>query len=139
MVKQYLLNEDELLPKLPVVFSDDVINEINYIRERNLFEIEGLSRLFSYIKGIEDHISNRAIAFGYGSNYTMYSNGITYVYEMGVVFCLKDDSEKVFIEITRIDLNLEDFGLQENWNVDISRIITETINNYLRKKLMLVS
>ena len=49
MVKQYLLNEDELPPKLPVIYSDDVINEINYIRERNLFEKEGLSRLFSYI------------------------------------------------------------------------------------------
>lgn len=97
---------------------------------------EGLSRLFSYIKGIENHISNRAIAFGYGSNYTMYSNGITYVYDMGVVFCLKDDSEKVFVEITWIDLNLEDFGLQENKKVNISRIITETINNYLRKNLI---
>ena len=58
---------------------------------------------------------------------------------MGVVFCLKDDSEKVFVEITWIDLNLEDFGLQENKKVNISRIITETINSYLRKNLLLAS
>lgn len=86
-----------------------------------------------------NHISNRAIAFGYGSNYPMYSNGTTYVYDMGVVFCLKDDSEKVFVEISWIDLNLEDFGLQESRNVDISRIITETINSYLKKNLLLAS
>lgn len=55
---------------------------------------------------------------------------------MGVVFCLKDDSEKVFIEITWIDFNLEDFGLTENRKVNISRIITETINNYLRRNLI---
>ncbi|MBO7417467.1 MAG: hypothetical protein J6U14_00820 [Bacteroidaceae bacterium] len=139
MVKQYLLNEDNLPPKLPVVYSDDVMNEIEYIRQRNLFEKEGLSRLFSHIKGIENHISNRAIAFGYGSNYTMDSNEITYVYDMGVVFCVKDDSEKVFIEISWIYLNLEDFGLQENRNINISRIITETINSYLRKNLLLVN
>jgi hypothetical protein len=139
MVKQYLLNEDNLPPKLPVVYSDDVMNEIEYIRQRNLFEKEGLSRLFSHIKGIENHISNRAIAFGYGSNYTMDSNEITYVYDMGVVFCVKDDSEKVFIEISWIYLNLEDFGLQENRNINISRIITETINNYLKRNLLLVS
>ena len=66
----------------------------------------------------------------------MYSNGTTYVYDMGVVFCLKDDSEKVFIGITWIDFNLEDFGLTENRKVNISRIITETINNYLRRNLI---
>lgn len=138
-MKQYFLNEDSLPPKLPIIFSDSITSQIQDICDYNRGNTYGLSALQNYLKWIINHISNRAIAFGYGSNYTMYSNGITYVYEMGVVFCLKDDSEKVFIEITRIDLNLEDFGLQENWNVDISRIITETINNYLRKKLMLVS
>ena len=49
MAKQHLLNEDNLPPKLPVVYSDDVLNEIEYVRQRNLFEKEGLSKLFSHI------------------------------------------------------------------------------------------
>ena len=131
MSKQYLLNEDKLPPKLPVIYSDDVINEIDNIKEYNQFEKEGLSRLFSYIKGIKNHISNRAIAFSYGK--VQYSYGTSIIYDFGVGFCLEDDSEKVYVKVVWLDLSLEDFGLQENKKVNISRIITETINNYLNR------
>ena len=95
--------------------------------------------MFSYIKWIENHISNRAIVFGYGSNYTIDDNVTTIIYDMGVSFTLYNDSERTFVKVVWIDLNLEDFGLQENKKVDISRIITETINSYLRKNLLLAS
>lgn len=138
-MKQYILNEDSLPPKLPIIFSDSITSQIQDICDYNRGNTYGLSALQKYLKGIINHFSNRAIAFGYRSNYPMYSNGTTYVYEMGVVFCLKDDSEKVFVEITWIDLNLEDFGLQENKKANISRIIAETINSYLRKNLLLAN
>ena len=136
-MKQYSLNEDKLPPRLPVIYSDYITSQIEDICDRNRGNVNGLSELKNFIKRVANHISNRAIAFGYGSNYTMSSNETIYVYDMGVVFCLKDDSEKVFVEITWIDLNLEDFGLQENKKVNISRIITETINSYLRNNLLL--
>lgn len=135
-MKQYFLSEDSLPPKLPIIFSDSITSQIQDICDYNRGNTYGLSVLQNYLKGIINHISNRAIAFGYGSNYPMCSNGTTYIYDMGVVFCLKDDSEKVFVEVTWIDLNLEDFGLQENRNINISRIITETINNYLKRSLL---
>lgn len=138
-MKQYFLNEDSLPPKLPIIFSDSIASQIQDICDCNRGNTYGLSALQKYLNGIINHFSNRAIAFGYGNNYPMYSNGTTYVYDMGVVFCLKDDSEKVFVEISWINLNLEDFGLQESRNVDISRIITETINSYLKKNLLLAS
>ena len=138
MAKQYILKEDKRPPNLPVVYSDDVINEIKNIKEYNQFEKDGLSRLFSYIKGIENHISNRAIAFGYGNNYARNADETTYVYDFGVTFRIVDDTDRTFVEITWMDLNLEEFGLKlwENRKINISRIITETIDDYLSKNLL---
>ena len=81
----------------------------------------------------------RTIAFGYGSNYRRESDNTTYVYYYGVTYRVVDGTDRTFVEIVWIDLNLEDFGLQENKKVNISRIITETINSYLRKNLLLAS
>lgn len=135
-MKQYILNEDNLPPTLPIIFSDSVTSQIEDICNYNRGNDYGLSKLKKHLKWITNHFSNRAIAFGYGNNYPMYSNEIAYIYDMGVVFCLKDDSERVFVEINWIDLNFEEFGLYENRMVNISRIITETIHSYLRNKLL---
>ena len=48
----------------------------------------------SRLKGIENYISNRAIAFSYGC--VKYSYGTSINYDMGIGFCLEDDSEKVW-------------------------------------------
>ena len=47
MVKQHILNEGDLPPKLPVIFSDEIADRIRDIRFYNQFDKEGLSRLFS--------------------------------------------------------------------------------------------
>lgn len=139
MIKQHRINEVKKTQKLPVVYSDDVINKIEYIKENNLFEKEGLERLFFHIKGIENYISNRAIAFDYGNNFARDTDGTVIVYDMGISFLLVDKSGVIFVEIVGMDLNLGDFGLQESRNVDISRIIAETINSYLKKNSLLAS
>ena len=139
MIKQYRINEVKKTQQLPVVYSDDVINKIEYIKENNLFEKDGLGMLFSHIKGIENYISNRAIAFDYGNNFARDTDGTVIVYDMGISFLLVDKSGVIFDEIVGMDLNLEDFGLQENRNINISRIITETINNYLKRNLLFAS
>lgn len=138
ITKHYLINEAEL-SKLPVIYSEDIKCEIDYIKEHNQFEKEGLSRLFLYIKGIEKHISNRAIAFGYGNNYRRNYDDSVLVNEYGAIFRVVDGTDRTFVEIVWIDLNLEDFGLQENRNINISRIVTEAINSYLKKNLLLAS
>jgi hypothetical protein len=138
-MKQYLLNEDWKPPKLPVVYSEYITSQIEDIIIRNQGNKYGLSTLADYVDGISSHISNRAIAFGYGSNYTRESDDTTLVYYLGVTFRVVDGIDKTFVEIVWIDLNLEDFGLQENRNINISRIITETINNYLKRNLLFAS
>jgi len=125
MIKQFLLNEDKLPPKLPVIFSNEIIDKIQDIRFYNQFDKEGLSRLFSYIKSVENHISNRSIAFSYGSDYTMDSNETIYVHDYGVIFCLVDYSDTIYVKVVWMDLNPKDFGLNENRYID--KIITEVI------------
>ncbi len=49
MAKQHLINEDKLPPKLPVIITDEIKNEIEVIKEYNQFEKEGLLKLDSYI------------------------------------------------------------------------------------------
>lgn len=112
MANQYLLNEDNLPPKLPVIFSEEIINEIEVIKEYNQFEKEGLIKLDSYIKWIGNHISNRAIAFDYGNNFRRESDGTTTIYDMGVSFCVKEGTDGTFIEISWLHFNLEEFGLE---------------------------
>jgi hypothetical protein len=138
-MKQYLIKEDWRPQKLPVVYSEYITDQIQDIMIINQGNVNGLSALADYIDRTANHISNRAIAFGYGSNYTRESDNTTYVYYYGVTYRVVDGTDKTFVEIVWIDLNLDDFGLQENKKVDISRIITETINSYLRKNLLLAS
>lgn len=137
MIKQFLLNEDKLPPKLPVIFSNEIIDKIQDIRFYNQFDKEGLSRLFSYIKSVENHISNRSIAFSYGSDYTMDSNETIYVHDYGVIFCLVDYSDTIYVKVVWMDLNPKDFGLNENRHID--KIITEVINQNTTNEFVSVS
>ena len=135
MTKQYLINEDNLPPKIPVIFSYEIMREIENFKGNNQFEKEGLLKLFYYIKGIEKHISNRAIAFGYGNEYTRYPNGTTIINDMGVSFSLVDYSERTFVQIVWIDFNLEDFGLMESKKKK-NVILTESqLRNIIREAL----
>ena len=105
----YLLNEDKLPPKLPVVYSDYVSNQIELISDYNEGNVN-LSKWRNYIDGISSHISNRAIAFDY--EHTRESDGTTINVYMGVSFYLVNDSEKVFVEIVWMDLKPENYGLE---------------------------
>lgn len=111
-MKRYLLNEDKLPPKLPVVYSDTITSQIEDITNYNKGNISGLSALVEYIDGISKHISNRAIAFGYGSTLTRNTDGMTIMYDRGVCFRLVNDSERTFIIVNWINLTPEDFGLE---------------------------
>lgn len=140
----YLINEDKKPPKLPIIFTDYVTSQIEEIIDYNKGNIYGLSALGNYVDWITNHVANRAIAFDYGNNFARNSDGMTIIYDKGISFYLIDDSEKVFVEIVAIDLNLEEFGLEKppmmetikQYKSHINRIIKETINTYLRNKLL---
>ena len=112
MNKQYLLNEDTLPPKLPAIYSEEIKNDIEIIKEYNQFEKQGLLELDAYIKWLESHITNRSIAFNYGRNFTVESDGAIFIDYLGVRFRIEDDSKRVFVKITWIDMKLEDYGLE---------------------------
>lgn len=88
-MKQYFLNEDSLPPKLPIIFSDGITSQIQDICDYNRGYTYVLSALQKYLKGIINHFSNRAIAFGYGSNYPLYSNGTPIFMIWELFFVLK--------------------------------------------------
>ena len=150
MDNRHLLNEEKLPAKLPVVYSNETMNTIEAIKDSNRFEEEGLSRLFAYINGISSHISNRAIAFGYGNNYTIDSNETVYVRDFGVIFSLKDGTNGTFVEIAWIDLNPEEFGLEvppmmegkkkivRLTEKDLHRIVKESVKRILFNKKVLL-
>lgn len=112
MIKRRLINEDNLPPKLPVVYSDEIMHKIENIKDYNQFEKDGLSKMFSHVKGVENHISNRAIAFGYGINYKMKPGKTVLIHDFGVAYRLVNNADRTFVEIVWMDLNLEDFGLE---------------------------
>ena len=148
MAKRHLINEDKLPPKLPVIITDEIKNEIEVIKEYNQFERDGLLKLDSYIKWITNHLSNRAIAFDYGNKFTMDSYGTIIIKDMGVTFCLENDSEKVFVKILWININLEEYGLeappplyenkQHNTNClkesELKRMIDETVRRVMEER-----
>ena len=146
----YQLNEDKLPPKLPVVYSDYITNQIEEIINYNEGNTNGLSALMDYLDGISSHISNRAIAFGYGNNYTIDSNETVYVRDFGVIFSLKDGTNGTFVEIAWIDLNPEEFGLEvppmmegkkkivRLTEKDLHRIVKESIKRILFNKKVLL-
>lgn len=85
-MKQYILNEDNLPPTLPIIFPDSVTSQIEDISNYNRGNDYGLSKLKKHLKWITNHFSNRAIAFGYGSYFTIDDDVTTIIYDMGVGF-----------------------------------------------------
>lgn len=112
MLKQYLLNEDKLPQKLPVVYSDSITRQIEEISDYNRGNTNGLSALNEYVNWISNHVSIYSIAFGYGNNYRRNPNGITTLYDRGVSFSIIDDCERTFVYIIWINLNFEELGLE---------------------------
>ena len=111
-MKQRLLTEDKLPQKLPVLYSEYITNQIEVILNYNQDNTTGLSAWKDYIDGISSHISNRAIAFGYGNNYKRDSDEFVLLHDFGATFRLIDGTDRTFVEIVWIDLKPEEFGLE---------------------------
>ena len=76
---EYCINEDKLPPKLPVIFSKKITNEIDVIGYYNRNSDDKLSMWHDYLNGIMNYISNPAIAWDNTNRYIHFPNGATYI------------------------------------------------------------
>ncbi len=139
-MKQYRLNEDRLPQKLLVVFSRKIRNKIDKIYAKNQSNIKTLYQWFNYIDGIESYISNPTIAWDNMGRYSNYNNERGFIndfdYNIGYVIKISSRTNLPYVYVFKVNLKPREFGLIESKN-KINRIISEVINQYLRRNLIL--
>ena len=144
-MRQIFLIEEKLPPKLPVRFSYKIFKQIKTIYNKNQDNINALSQWYEYIDSLKSYISNRSIAWDYACQYPRSPKGAIHIRDLGfdVTFIVKVNKKtnESYVYVFKVDLKPEEFGLEENKsNINsIDRIIIETINNYLKRNLWLVS
>lgn len=110
-----MINEDKRLPKLPVIFSSEIVKKIKLIKSHNKDKERELSEWYEYIDGFQTYISNSVIAWDYTYNYTHYSNGATFIKEMGyqATYIIKTNknTNKNYVYVFKLTLKPEEFGL----------------------------
>lgn len=148
-MKQCWVNEDKLPQKLLVITSPKISKQIQVIDGYNQNNIDALYQWNEYIEGVKSYISNPVIAWDYNNKYPHFPNGAVHLRDFGydVAFIVKtnQNTNKNYVYVFKIDLKPQEFGLkvpptlEENRDDIVSRIITETINNYLKRNILLVS
>lgn len=144
-MRLHYLNEDNLSPKLPISFSAKISKQINAIYACNQDNTDALCQWDEYIERLKSYISNRSIAWDYNNKYPRFPNGAIHIRDLGfdVTFIVKvnQTTNENYVYVFKLDLKPKEFGLKEDKsNINsIDRIIIETINNYLKRNLLLVS
>ena len=146
-MKRYWLREDRLPSNLRVNFSSKIVQKINTIGTCNQHNHIALTQWGEYLDGMKSYLSKSVIAWDNMNRYPRLRNGGRFIRDFGfnVGYTIINDKTtgQPFVYIFMADLKPEEFGLKvspimkENREKIISRIITETINNYLRKNLLL--
>ena len=111
---EYCINEDKLPPKLPVIFSKKITNEIDVIGYYNRNSDDKLSMWHDYLNGIMNYISNPAIAWDNTNRYIHFPNGATYIkdFDFNVGFTIRTNCNKSYVYVFTINLKPEEFGLK---------------------------
>lgn len=148
-MKRYWLREDKLPPNLLVNFSSKITEKINAIGNYNKNNDLALTQWSDYLDGIKSYLSKSVIAWDNMNRYPRLRSGGKFIKDFGynVGYTLLNDysTNKPLVYIFMVNLKVEEFGLRlpPNMNEDkhdiISRIVSETINNYLKRNLLLVS
>ena len=133
-MKQFQIKEEKI-KKLPVRFSQEIANEIEWINFRNFGNDEALSQWNDYIETIICYISDPVIAWDNMNRYRHNSYGETFIKELGMdvgfVIEIDNHTNKSFVYIFYLDLNIEEFGLKESKQRNRTLIITEQQYNEL--------
>ena len=153
------INEDKRLEPYKVWFTPTVKHDIAVIKAYNRNNIEGVQQLQNYLRELMQYISNPSLAWDNIGKYPHVYNGATHVNELGFNFLyfIKNSKfeHKDYVCVVKIYFNLDTFGLRNPFvpngsnqgtitcvklnRMNIDKIITETINSYLRKNLLLAS
>lgn len=145
-MQQTYLTEDKRLPKLPVIFSDKVIDKIDLIRDVNKGD-ENLYQLYEYIDSLKSYIANPVIAWDNVGKYRHNSTGETHIKELGynVGFTIKTNQTtntnyvyvfKIVFPLKKLELKIpSDLDESQNKkclsNDEFCRILIEKYDAYL--------
>ena len=148
-MKQCWLREDKLPSNLLVNFSSKITKKINAIGAYNRQNGAALTQWSEYLDGMKSYLSKSVIAWDNMNRYPRLRNGGRFIGDFGynVGYTIINDSatSQPLIYVFMANLKPQEFGLivpptlRENRDNAISQIIAETINNYLRKNILLVS
>ncbi len=88
-------------------------------------------------------------AWDYTHRFSRFPNGSIFIkdfdYNIGYAIKTNNTTNQPYVYVFMVNLKPQEFGLivpptlRENRDIIISQIITETINTYLRKNILLVS
>ena len=94
-------------------------------------------------------MSNPVIAWDYTNRFSRFPNGTRFIkdFDFNVGYAVKTNSttKQPYVYVFMVNLRPEEFGLEipptlkENRGGTFSRIISEVINSYLRRNLLLTS
>lgn len=148
-MKQCWLREDKLPSNLLVNFSSKITKKINAIGAYNRQNGAALTQWSEYLDGMKSYLSKSVIAWDNMNRYPRLRNGGRFIGDFGynVGYTIINDSatSQPLVYVFMANLKPQEFGLivpptlRENRDNAISQIIAETINNYLRKNILLVS
>ena len=140
MRKQYRINEDRLPPKLTVRFSSKIAQQIRRIDALNKHNIDALNNWKEYLSGIKRYLSYSTIAWDNMGRYPRFPNGAIFIRDFGynVAYTIQNDyiTNRPYVYVFKVNLNPKEFGLMENKS-RINRIISEVLNQYLRRNLII--
>ncbi len=142
-MKRYYLNEDNKLAKLPVRYSNNLTEKIEYIKLYNMLEKEGMERWLNDLKGFVSWLSNPVIAWDNHNDFTHYDNGEISIDKYGILFKVLTDkdeqgNERNFVYVVDMILTPQDYNLNAPSNINENKKNKQynTMNN-IRKKVKL--
>lgn len=136
---EHRINEDKFPPKLSVIFSKKITNEIDAIDYYNRNNYDKLSMWHDYIDGIRNYISNPVIAWDNTNRYIHFPNGATYIrdFNFNVGFTIKTNSNKTYVYVFTINLKPAEFGLKVPQTLNENKQHTSTKIVYRMKESQL--
>lgn len=110
------ITEDKLPQTLPVYLSAEIQNRMDFIKNYNQDNPNGLSQWEEYIEFLKRYISNPSIAYDYANKYSHYRNGAVHIAELGYdvtfIVTLNKAQTRSFVYVFKLNLNPQEFGLK---------------------------
>ena len=144
-MKQCWLREDKLPSNLLVNFSSKITKKINAIGVYNRQNGAALTQWSEYLDGMKSYLSKSVIAWDNMNRYPRLRNGGRFIgdfgYNVGYTIINDNATGQPLVYVFMASLKPKEFGLKVPPNMNESRninqIISEVLNQYLRRNLIL--